>query len=77
MRFEQARADFIKKAQSADKSQVFQENMRELEQTFIKLRYILTRFGRVINLVDALHFTFKRKQMTDSTLAKMQAPIIK
>lgn len=71
LRFEQARADFIKKAQSAEKSQAFQEGMKDLEQIFNRLRYILTRYGRVINLMDALHFSFKRKQMTDSTLAKM------
>ncbi|CDW79969.1 kinase superfamily protein isoform 1 [Stylonychia lemnae] len=78
-KFEKARADFLGKIQgNENKPQaITTENVKSLEIIFSQLRYLLTRFGRVINFVDALNQAYKRKQFTNSNSFKLQAPVIK
>lgn len=65
----------LKSSESSEKSEAFSpQNIMFLNQVFGKIRYVLTRFGRIINFFDAMHSFYKRKQFAVSS---KQAPAIR
>eukprot|EP00347_Sterkiella_histriomuscorum_P013433 403364724 len=79
LKFEKARVDFMSRVQNNENIQTAtqQRSVMELDQIFSQFRYILTRFGRVINFTDVLVQAYKRKQFASSQSVKLQAPVIK
>lgn len=76
MKFDKLRSDYNNKLKSNAQSQTFsKKNIEYLNILFAQIRFILTRFGRVINFIDVLEQPHKRKQISRKMSVK-QAPAI-
>jgi hypothetical protein len=67
MQFEKLRSDMLVKMKlpsgQEDMPQTLgKERLGLISQIYTEIRFILTRFGRVINLFEALHGIYKKKK---------------
>lgn len=76
VKFDKLRGDYINKLRANQKSQILTpEQMKTLSLIFGQIRFILTRFGRIINFFDAMEQTYKRRKIVREASVK-QSPYI-
>ena len=75
MQFEKLRSDMIVKmklpiGQDEAAHTLGKEKLGLINKTYGQIRFILTRFGRIINLFDALHGIYKKKKQAGQLKSK-------
>lgn len=75
MQFEKLRSDMVAKmklpgGQDDAAHTLGKEKLGLINKIYGQIRFILTRFGRIINLFDALHGIYKKKKQAGQLKGK-------